>query len=264
MGHVALLHNPRLSRVMALCVAGVLGCALSLALAGPTPQPPMDPIDALPAGVARAREWTCASSLADAVTPTVTSTGAPGPTEPQPCWHIALVRSPTETANELADRLAKHYTTRGFEFSGTASGDIRSLTGMLAQCGTTLALDTGDQGAFSPPGTRASLPALPGAIPPGAIPPGAIPPGAIAGGAPVDDPTASTVPGAPDPNASIPMDQTQSSIGQPVDPDALDQISMSNPSALLAYLQPGMKGSVVILASQQARAVVPRALEGRC
>jgi hypothetical protein len=272
MRRVALLHNPRLSRVVALCVAGVLACGVSLALAGQTPQPPKDPLDALPAGVVRVRSWTCATDLFNAVTPTVSTTEAPGPTVPTACWHIALVRSPTETPNEVADRLAKHYTERGFEFSGADKGEIRALTGTLGQCGTTVAIDTGDQAAFLPPGARGStgtafpMPGAGGQLPPGAVA-GGLPPGvdpAMLGQIPAADPSGSVgqIPGVPPSNPST--DPATGATGRAPDLSALEQGNYLDPMTVQPFLQPTLRGGVAIVATQQARAVVPRTLEGRC
>jgi hypothetical protein len=272
MGPVALLHNPRLSRVVTLCVLGVVGCGVSLALAGPTPRPPADPLDALPADLKRPRDWPCAADLASAVAPTVSMTEAPGPTEPEPCWRIALVSAEGETANQLADRLAKVFTGKGFEFTGRTTGDFRALTGTLAQCGTTMTIDTGYDAALLPPGTRANMPTGSPTGGNGIIP---VPPSGTGAGEPavstVPGASSSTVPGGasstmpaqPGPTASVVTDGFASP-NQPVDPDALEQGAFVNPTTLLANLQPDQKGSVVMVASQQARAVVPRALEGRC
>jgi hypothetical protein len=261
---VALLHSPRLSRVVAVAVLGVVACGVSLALAGPTPRPPADPLDALPAGVSTAKEWPCVTDLLNAVSPT-TTIEEPGPAQQERCFHIALVRSTTETANELADRLSKHFTERGYELGGVPSGQYRSLTGTLAQCGTTLTIDTGQDAASLPPGARAALPQVPpnGSFPGGplvSIPGGVIDPTASTPGASIPDPGSPTVPEtAPTVPPLDPSLTGQAPVGSPS-----DQALAADPYQIITTMLPNQKGGAVMVASQQARQVVPKALEATC
>jgi hypothetical protein len=261
---VALLSSPRLSRVVFLGVVGLVGCGVALALAGPTPRPPADPLDALPSDVVKALDYRCAQDLMTASESYATTTIEQiGPEEPQTCWRIAVVRSANETGNELADRLTKQYTDRGFAMSGMTTGDLRSVVGTLPQCGTTLAIDTGQAAALQPPGSRAGsppvtnptdgFPPVNGQIIPG-VPPGALPPGGVTPSSEAD--------GAATTSTLLPI--TPFIPGNPVDPAGAYPGAGQDPLQLLAAVDPTRKGGAVMIASQQVRAVVPHALEGKC
>jgi hypothetical protein len=172
----------------------------------------------------------------------------------------------------LADRLVGHFTAQGFQFTGKSDGDTRALTGVRAQCGTTVTIDTGESALYLAPGARGNMPPGWSSNGSGVGLPGA-PTTTIPG-----DPTVSTVPGAiagpsvtesstPGPSTSGPVtvDPSQTLPQPPLDPSGLESGSMvSDPSTLTAYMQPNRQGAAVMIASQQARAVVPKALEGRC
>jgi hypothetical protein len=197
---VALLRSPRLPHAIAAFVVGIAACGVSLALAGTTPKPPADPIDNLPADLEKIRDFTCARDLLTAVLPTTTIETVGGAMA-VPCWRVALVWSTKESSNEIADRLAQHFTARGYQFAGPTTGLYRSYYGKLAECGTILAIDTGEGAASAPPGARSALPA--GTDPATGIPLG---PGGLQG-APVipsvpsipADPTGALGPGASTP-----------------------------------------------------------------
>jgi hypothetical protein len=258
------MSSPRLSRVVALGVLGLVGCGVALALAGPTPRPPADPLDALPGDVVKVMDFRCAQDLLTASEAYATTTiEQVGPEAPQTCWRIAVVRSANETGNELADRLTKQYTDRGFAMTGMTTGEVRSVVGTLAPCGTTLAIDTGLDGGNVPPGSRAGSP--PVTMPPGGFP------AANAQMPPISVPDGATPPSTPEgavPSSSVvtpsSLNLTPFIAGNPVDPSGAYPTAGSDPLQLLATMAPSRKGGAVMIASQQARAVVPRTLEGRC
>jgi hypothetical protein len=263
-GGVALMSSPRLSRVVALGVLGLVGCGVALALAGPSPRPPADPHDARPGDVAKVMDYRCAQDLATASEAFATTTVEQvGPEEPETCWRIVVVRSANETGNELADRLTKQYGDRGFAMTGMTTGEVRSVVGTLAPCGTTVAIDTGGQeAAVQPPGSRAGSP--PVTAPAGGFPTdGQVPPMSVPDGA-----APSSTPEGAVPSSSVvtpsSLNLTPFIAGNPADPSGAYPAAGSDPLQLLATLAPTRKGGAVMVASQQARAVLPRALEGRC
>jgi hypothetical protein len=255
------MSSPRLSRVVALGVLGLVGCGVALALAGPTPRPPADPLDALPGDLVKAMDFRCAQDLATASEAYATTTVEQvGPEAPQTCWRIVVVRSANETGNELADRLTKQYSDRGFAMTGMTTGEVRSVVGTLSPCGTTVAIDTGQEAAVQPPGSRAGSPPV---TAPAGFPADQMPPISVPGGA-----APSSTPEGAVPSSSV---VTPSSLnlapfiaGNPADPSGAYPAPGSDPLQLLATLAPSRKGGAVMIASQQARAVVPRSLEGRC
>lgn len=240
--------SPRLVHAVLACALGVVGCGVAVALAGPTPWPPADPLDQLPGGLTRIADVPCATDAFNAVVPTSTEDGAPS-TKPPPCWHITFVSSPDESGNQLVDRLSGLYQGRGYTFTGITSGPARSLMGTHEVCGTVLTMDTDPAAASAPPGALAAS-ATPGAS-----------------GAPVPDPAAPgggvVTPTGPD-GGIVNTPTVPAGAVPELSADAIRDAIANDPMSLFTYMSGDLRGSVVIVASHQTRAVAPRNAAGRC
>jgi hypothetical protein len=242
-----MLRSPRFTQAVVACVLGVGACGVALALAGPTPRPPADPLDALPGGLVKLQDTTCTTDVLGALA--VSTTEEPvAPTKRVPCWHIAVLQSNNETGNQLAERLAKHYETRGFSFSGTTGGQDRAYYGTLPVCGTVLSITSGlaalgagpGSGVMGPGGATQGLPGLSGLPGLGGQIPGVTSPDPDAAAPTTDttDPTAAT------PDASTPS---------------------ADPFSATQFLMPGdQKPGMVIVSVQQTKVAAPRSAAGRC
>jgi hypothetical protein len=267
------LRSSRFSHAVTACVFGVMACGLSLALAGASPHPPADPLDALPPNVHMGPNTPCASEAMDLANGS-TTLEEPGPSTRPPCWRMSLVRSATETGNQLADRLAEYYGGRGFTFTGQKEGDARSYYGTLPVCGTILGIDSGATAMMTAPGVRSSYstdidPAtaqgLAGMVQgePGAMPglPATPDPSTPDGSG--ETVTSTTVAGAVDPTVT---DPGVSLPGPTTDPAAsgFNGVATIDPFGTGGPTSGDQPGDWVVLSVQQPKAVAPKGAEGRC
>jgi hypothetical protein len=192
---VALLQRARFTTALAACGVGLAICGVTLAVAGESPKPPADPLSDLPGNIETVQNAPCDGSAA----------AAGGGFGPMACFHVLTVRSTVgETGTQLADRLADHYSRRGFPALGVIGGmEPRTYTAKNA-CQTMLTITTSPAGAisFGPNGAVLNPDETNGVGDPnnGLDPTGGIDPtnGQAGGVPPVSVPgAAATVPGAP-------------------------------------------------------------------
>jgi hypothetical protein len=169
---VALLQRARFTTALAACGVGLAVCGVTLAVAGESPHPPADPLTDLPGEVQTVQNTPCDANAAAAV--------GGGGFGQVPCYHLVIVRSARgETGTQLADRLADHYTRRGFPFGVIGGPEPRQYIAKNA-CQTMLSITTSPMGG----------------VPFGPNPNGVLDPGALNG---LTDPNASLDPAAGQP-----------------------------------------------------------------